>query len=211
MVDVVRRRSDGLDYGGTFLQSPFRFEPPVRLGPGVHAHADVEVGMHSYVNSGHLRERTTIGRYCSLAYDVTIGVGSHATHLLSTHPFATKSIDASYRNPVDWRARTVLGDDVWVGRGVTVLQGVTIGTGAVAAAHAVVNRDVPPYAIVGGVPAKVLRFRFPPETIEALLESEWWMLPLELLQTFPSNDLPTCIAAAEAHRSSHVPRAFVDA
>src|SRR5919112_1299826 len=75
------------------------------------------------------------------------------------------------------------GHDVWLGSGAIVMSGVTVGHGAVVAAHAVVTRDVPPYAIVGGNPAKVIRYRFDEETIAALLDAKWWELPREKIAT----------------------------
>ncbi|MBS7669878.1 CatB-related O-acetyltransferase [Croceicoccus sp. 1NDH52] len=76
----------------------------------------------------------------------------------------------------------VIGNDVWIGEGAFISLGVKIGDGAVIAARAVVTRDVPPFAIVGGTPAKVLRYRFPPETIALLLKSEWWRYDLRSLK-----------------------------
>ena len=202
---------DGLDYAGRTPPSPFRYEAPVRLGRTVVVHPDVQVGAHSYMNSGVIRERTDIGRYCSIAYDVAIGLGAHATNLLSSHPFATKLVSREYVNPwTSWKERTIIEDDVWIGRGVTVLQGVRMGVGSVAAAHAVVREDVPPYAIVGGVPAKVIRYRFDESTIKRLVESQWWMLPLDILNTFETDEIDACISAAFARASERVPRSFVE-
>jgi hypothetical protein len=114
-------------------------------------------------------------------------------------------------NPwTSWKERTIIEDDVWIGRGVTVLQGVRMGVGSVAAAHAVVREDVPPYAIVGGVPAKVIRYRFDESTIKRLIESQWWMLPLDILNTFETDEIDACISAAFARASERVPRSFVE-
>lgn len=146
---------EGLNYSRQ-PTPPFRYEPPVTLGKGVDVYADVEIGAHSYMNSGWIRERVTIGRFCSIAYNVTLGIPNHATHLLSTHPFATKAgIDKDHKSPFliresRWGKRTIIGHDVWIGQGVVVFEGITVGTGAVVGAGAVVTKDVPPYAIVGG-------------------------------------------------------------
>ncbi len=141
---------------------------------------------HTYIGYGAM-----IGRYCAIARNAEIGPTHHDYNLLSSHEFPThrnRFCDVPGYVGTQWkpirisrRSPTVLENDVWVGAKATVLRGVRVGTGAVIAAHAVVARDVPPYAIVGGVPAKIIRYRFPEETIEALLASRWWLLdPAEL-------------------------------
>jgi acetyltransferase-like isoleucine patch superfamily enzyme len=89
--------------------------------------------------------------------------------------------------------KTVIGHDVWIGCNSVVLSGVTIGTGAVIGAGSVVTKDIPPYAIAYGNPAKVHRYRFDPETIDALLKSEWWRFSMEQLKTLPLNKPLQCI------------------
>jgi acetyltransferase-like isoleucine patch superfamily enzyme len=120
-------------------------------------------------------DRVSIGKYCSFAPDVRIvASGEHNFNAVSTFPFSlyvlgkSKEIDTYTKGPV------VVGNDVWAGYGATILSGVNIGDGAVIAAGSVVVRDVPPYAIVSGVPAKVLRYRFSSGIIEELLRIEWW-------------------------------------
>ncbi|MET0986975.1 MAG: CatB-related O-acetyltransferase [Steroidobacteraceae bacterium] len=131
-----------------------------------------------------------IGRFCSIAEGVVAGAYEHPMQWLSSHPFlftgperegifygfaeyarlATDRSRVAEINP----AQTILGHDVWVGAGAFIKRGVTIGDGAIVAANSVVTRDVPPYAIVGGVPAKILRYRFPETTVERLLQLKWW-------------------------------------
>ena len=86
-----------------------------------------------------------------------------------------------------------IGNDVWIGRNAVIKDGVTVGDGAIIGTSAVVTKDVPPYAIVVGVPARIIRYRFSPEIIEALLELRWWDLPLEKIQHLPFNDVPRCV------------------
>lgn len=120
-----------------------------------------------------------IGNFTSIAEDVTILLGgNHRTDWVTTYPFpalpeAWPEASTITGHPQS-KGDVVIGNDVWIGFGVTILSGVTIGDGAVVAAKSVVTKDVPPYAIVGGVPAKVLKHRFSTEVIAKLLKLQWW-------------------------------------
>ena len=94
-----------------------------------------------------------------------------------TNPLKQQVVDSNY-DFAEYRPITI-GNDVWIGARAMVMDGVEVGDGAIVAANAVVTKDVPPYAIVGGVPAKVIRYRFAPEKIEALQLLQWWSWPLE--------------------------------
>lgn len=133
----------------------------------------------------------TIGNFCSIApCAVILGNVDHPLNLPSTYPFKTllfcpensyeelgyNNHDAVSRGNVD------IGHDVWIGQNAIVLSGISIGTGAVIGAGSVVTKSIPPYAIAVGNPAKVIRYRFSPEIIERLLNSEWWWLPDEKLR-----------------------------
>lgn len=127
-----------------------------------------------------------IGKYCSIAKDVVIVLGAgHNTKVITTYPFFTLrnlrgKLKINRKNSgLKPDPNVTIGNDVWIGYGVTILGGVTVGDGAVLGAKALVVKDVPPYAIVGGTPAKVIKYRFEPDEIEKLLESEWWNLPDE--------------------------------
>jgi acetyltransferase-like isoleucine patch superfamily enzyme len=123
-------------------------------------------------------ERIEIGKFCSLAKDVAIfGGGNHIMTRVTTFPFKWLSAKASPEDhyaDTTTKGATIIGHDVWVGYGATILPGVKIGDGAVVGAKAVVAKDVPAYAIVVGNPAQVVRYRFKPETIERLLDLAWW-------------------------------------
>lgn len=141
------------------------------------------MGSFSY-SRGSLPRNTLIGRYTSIANNVRVMGFQHPLDRFTTsgisytshHPFSSVSSQNEEFAVLEKRTEIPLkiGNDVWVGEGVLFKRGIKIGDGAVIAAHAVVTKDVPPYAIVGGVPANVIRYRFDEKTIDLLLKSEWW-------------------------------------
>lgn len=145
------------------------------------------LGPMSYVAESSRIGYTDIGAYCSIGPNVMLGgLGKHPLDKLSTHPaFYSSRLQAGKSlvnfDSEDELPRVTVGNDVWIGAGSIVLDGLTIGDGAVIAAGAVVTKDVPPYAIVGGVPARLIRYRFDEPTIEALLAWRWWELPPDRL------------------------------
>jgi acetyltransferase-like isoleucine patch superfamily enzyme len=123
-----------------------------------------------------------IGRCCSVGYDVTMHVyGGHDYRNVSTSPLVGL-VDYKEYYPAIPRETIRIGNDCWIGNGVCILSSVTIGDGAVIGAQAVVAKDVPPFSIVVGNPARVIKYRFPEEQIEALLEIAWWNWPLEKIR-----------------------------
>ncbi|HYD34415.1 MAG TPA: CatB-related O-acetyltransferase [Methylophilaceae bacterium] len=146
------------------------------------------LGRMTYVAEASRIGFTDIGAFSSIGPNVLLGgLGSHPVDRLSTHPaFYSSRLQAgdtfSQEDLFEELPRVRVGSDVWIGAGSIVLDGVKIGDGAIVAAGAVVNKDVPPYAIVGGVPARIIRYRFDEETINALLEWRWWDLDNHQLQ-----------------------------
>lgn len=137
-----------------------------------------KVGSYSYISRRSNLMMVTLGRYCSIGPDCLINAGNHPLNLLGTSPVfyaMTNKIGLCIdkREYVDFK-EVQIGSDVWIGTRAIVMGGVTIGHGAVIAAGAVVTKDVPPYAVVGGVPAKIIKMRFTDVTIAMLLDSEWW-------------------------------------
>lgn len=146
------------------------------------------IGRYSYVGNDTDVECADIGQFCSISDHCRIGMGGHTLSHISSCPLFTQKINGCQKQWIEndihavEEKRAVLGNDVWVGSHVLINGGVIVGHGAVIGAGAVVVKDVPPYAIVGGVPAKVIRYRFSPEVIEKLLELQWWNLPDEILK-----------------------------
>jgi acetyltransferase-like isoleucine patch superfamily enzyme len=148
---------------------------------------EIGIGDYTYIGENTRIESNTesIGKFCSIAPDVKIGVGPHPVHYFSTSPvFYSKGrgfVKEELFDEYKYSGFAVIENDVWIGANAVIIAGVKIGNGAVIAAGAVVTKDVPPYAIAGGVPAKIIKFRFEPELIKKILESRWWEKDLELL------------------------------
>ncbi len=154
---------------------------------------DCKVGRNTYAgkNVNVLNSETTIGSFCSFSQNIMIGPAEHPLTYLSTSPcFYTCLFGWKKRkNEVMGMRPCHVGNDVWVGCNVFIKEGVTIGDGAAIGAGAVVVKDVPPYAVVGGVPAKVIKYRFDEKTIKELLELKWWELDDNIIEEVPFEDI----------------------
>ena len=145
------------------------------------------IGRYSYIGYDSQLINCNVGSFCSIAGGLLAGMAEHPTQWVSTSPVfenvknsGPKKRFSTFEVPPS--KITIIGNDVWIGARVIVKQGVTIGDGAVIASGAVVTKDVPPYAIVGGVPANIIRYRFNDNTISQLLETKWWELSDNELQ-----------------------------
>ncbi|MFQ5509844.1 MAG: CatB-related O-acetyltransferase [Leptospirillia bacterium] len=171
-----------------------------------------EVGDYSYVSPNSYVVHAGIGRFCSIGQDVYIGLFRHPSRdFVSTYPaFFSVNNSGCRRSFIETPGfdetppRTEIGHDVWIGNRAVVPGGVKIGTGAIIAACAVVTKDVPPYAIVGGNPARLIRYRFDEADITFLLETRWWELPeAELRALAPDfNDVKRFRASFQALEAS---------
>ncbi|HEY5362934.1 MAG TPA: DapH/DapD/GlmU-related protein [Aestuariivirga sp.] len=143
--------------------------------------AECKLGDYSYLARNAEAIYADIGKFCSIAASVRINAVNHPMHRVSQHNityrpneyFLFAKVDKEFR---EWRrnAQVIIGNDVWIGHGAIIMPGVKIGHGAVVAAGAVVTKDVAAYEIVGGVPAKRIKWRFPKKIREGLIELAWW-------------------------------------
>lgn len=195
------------------------FEPYCELRGGVY---QVEkIGAFSYMGGGdtHLRNVASIGRFCAIASNIIAGQVEHPTDFLSPHPIlqggwgmdfpATRQFVERNRDMVnisrheyldryaDRNTKITIGNDVWIGEGVFIRRGVSIGDGAVIAARSVVVRDVEPYTIVGGVPARPIRKRFDDKLVKRLLDLQWWDYGLALLDGIDFRDPEGAVGTME--------------
>ncbi|MCD7771218.1 MAG: CatB-related O-acetyltransferase [Oscillospiraceae bacterium] len=156
----------------------------------------VRMGMYSYVAGECFFSHTRIGRFCSIGSNVRIATGAHPTSsFVSTHPvfydvdtavgkgFVKNNKFEEYKY-TDKSKKVLLdiGNDVWVASNALFVDGITVGDGAVIAAGSIVTHDVPPYAVVAGVPARVIKYRFTDDDIDFLQKLKWWDQPLEWIQ-----------------------------
>jgi len=168
---------------------------------------DSSIGRGSYIGGGRVQS-CNMGNFCSIGTRTRIGgLGRHPTNWISTHPAFFSPLEQAgitfcEKSHFNELRRVDVGNDVWVGAGAMVLDGIKIGDGAIIAAGAVVTRDVEPYAIVGGVPARVIRYRYDAAAVALLLELCWWNWPLDKLRRAAPlfrDDSPGAVQALAAY------------
>ena len=212
---LKRLRPKGLEL--TAARGRMAFGPKSWFEPPLLVHAEltggtIQIGSFTGFFGGNIRNGS-IGRYCSIARDVSIGPNEHPTDwltssVLAENPLANgwaefarpgrRSHFAQQARPFPTNLkRTVIGNDVWIGTGTLILKGVTIGDGAVVAGGSVVTRDVPPYGVVAGTPARLKRLRFDERTVERLLALRWWRYAMFDFNDLPLSDMPRALDLLE--------------
>lgn len=150
--------------------------------------ANAKVGRFTYISADCRLIGVNIGSFCSIAGEVIAGAGIHPTHYVSTHPTFyspdNTGFPASFATEKSFgeQLQINIGHDVWIGYRAILMDGITIGNGAIVGAGAVVTRDVEPYSIVAGVPGKLIRYRFSQEIIEQIQRSRWWEKDIEWIR-----------------------------
>ncbi len=173
---------------------------------------NTSVGAYTYIQSNSVVLYANIGKFCSIASNVTIGLAAHPTHMVSTCPIFydnTQPLPFFFTEQKEFEnilLTTYIESDVWIGQNVMIKSGVTIGVGAVIGAGAVVTKDVEPYSIVGGIPAKHIKYRFKKEIREKLKASMWWTfddVKLKKLSQFFKNPEETLVKLNEVEKKDN--------
>lgn len=179
----------------TYIDESCRFEIPSHVSSSTELHANCYFDSYFFINSGSIiYSNTRFGKFCTIARNCEIGVAGHPTDWLSSHSFQYKYFTDCKFEP---NLTTNIGNDVWIGSKVIVKSGVTIADGAIVAAGSVVVKDIPPYAIVGGTPAKVIKYRFSSHIIQRLLKVKWWDIPISKLSEVRFDDIEDALSKIE--------------
>ncbi len=207
-LDGLLRLNAGACIYKSKVRGPLFLDCNAQLGP------DASIGKYCSLGRDTYIARSTIGSFCPTGARVAINPFNHPSDWLSTHEFQYRGDSYGWvdeyrdlgrleRSP-DMFTVVTMGSDVWTGHNACVMGGVKVGHGAVIAAGSVVTKDVPPYAVVAGVPATIKRFRFGDQLIERLLQSHWWDLELRQLSGLPFRDVERCLDRIDEIRSSNI-------
>lgn len=202
------------------IEVPFRFQ-----GGNIQS---FQLGAFTYINdNAYVRAVKSIGRFCAIGPNLVAGMPEHSSKSISPHIIfpnydsawtygftdyvtdnddAIKKIRTNQNEELKTKGLITIGNDVWIGGNVTIMRGVTIGDGAILAAGSVVVKDVPPYAIVGGVPAKVIKYRFDEEIISRLLKVKWWEYGPDIMKDCDITDIEKTIEIVEQRAKDGFPK-----
>ncbi len=180
-------------------------EANVRIGRVALDGGNYSIGAFTYIRSGsELNGNCNIGRFCSIGQNVIIGLDKkmHPIDWLTTSLF-TNELDRKHKREL---LNTKIDNDCWIGRDAIIMAGVSVGNGAIIGARALVTRDVPPYAIMAGVPAKIIKYRFTEDLIEKLQASEWWKINVDYLLKLNLTTPHECIKLLSAGEKAIYPK-----
>lgn len=191
------------------LAKNVQYESPITLYGTAIVKKDCSIGAYTFINSNTtLYPGTKIGRYCSIGKNCEVAAFDHPVNWLSTSPFQynmklhfPKYENECHQIKIERPEVTTIGNDVWIGASCIIRRGVTIGNGAIIGGGCIVTKDIPPYAIVGGVPGKILKYRFNEKTIATLLSLKWWELNATELGGVKFNDIDKAIAQIKVLRN----------
>lgn len=204
------------------------YEDPAIITGALRVRGGFRIGAYSYFRSGIVRRLESVGRYSSIGPNVIIGETEHPVDWFSTSPFQyskawrKRHFHLPSATADTWRlpdaasalrpdqSTVVIGNDVWIGANVLIRCGVTIGNGAICAAGSIVTSDVPPYTIVGGVPAKPIRLRVTEDIAHKLLQTQWWNYDAGDLAGLPFHDVASAIHQLEQRISNGLQPRKVD-
>jgi len=157
------------------LYKIYNLDKSVFFGGNVYLSNRIGIGKYTYISNNVYINNCLIGKFCSIASNCAIGLDDHNYKVVSNHYFLYKAKYKFIKNDLKHSDNiTNIGNDVWIGFGAFIKAGVKIGDGSIIGANAVVTKDIPPYAIVGGVPAKIIKYRFPKDIIAKLKRIAWW-------------------------------------
>ena len=175
----IRIKNPSCTIDAAILSKNIHLEKHITLEPGCYVAAKkigkyTFLGMNSYVD----KSTASIGRFCSIAMNAKISLQNHPHEWITTHPFTYRKKYGFVPENIDIEGvnnkTTNIGHDVWIGANVTILAGVIVGNGAIIGANSLVSKDIEPYSIVSGIPARHVRFRFDEENIQKIQKSQWW-------------------------------------
>jgi len=177
-------------FGSAIIENGSCIDPDSSIEPDVHVFEkclinNTRISSYTYLGRNSIVQNSNIGRFCSIANEVFIGPGNHPVDDFSTSPLFYRVINPLNIKLVEENSNfkeyqpVNIGNDVWIGARAIILDGVKIGHGAIIAANSVVTKDVPPYSIVGGAPARIIKYRFDTEKIKYLLDLQWWTWDLD--------------------------------